>query len=1715
SNPDGTLSVTFPNVCTTTTSTFIVRSVYGQWDNPNADIIGTDTVNIRISTTAAPMTEAVTPAPCGNNTTGVITISSPVGPNVTYSATNGAITINQASPVFTLGAGTYTITATDNNTGCQTVKTVIINVQTTLSATATPTNAACPGSATGSITVTPSQGTAPYTYSLNGGTLGSNNIFSNLTPGDYEIDVRDNFGCTFSLSITVGANSGFTATTATTLTSCAGAANGSITVTPTGGTSPFNYTLGAVTQPSNTFSGVLGGTYNILVADAAGCSFNVTATVNDGVSFTTTATTTNAACLGSATGSITVTPPTNGNAPYQYKLDTAATSAFQVGNTFNGLASGTYNLVVKDASGCLFNLTATVADNTGATATAATTNSACAAAATGTITITPVLGTSPFQYSNDNGTSFVNSATFNGLASGTYPLVVKDANGCLFNLNATVANDAGSSATATATNSACAVASTGTITITATQGTSPFQYSNDNGTTFVNTATFNGLASGTYNLAVKDANGCVYNFTKTVVNDPGSSGTAVATNSACAVASTGTITITATQGTSPFQYSNDNGTTFQNTATFTGLASGTYNLAIKDANGCVYNFTKAVGNDPGSSATATSTNSACAVAATGSITITTTQGTSPFQYSNDNGTSFVNTATFTGLAAGTYNLAVKDVNGCVFNFTKTVGNDPGSSATATSTNSACAVAATGSITITATAGTSPFQYSNDNGTTYQNTATFSGLASGTYNLAVKDVNGCVYNFTKAVGNDPGTNATATSVNSACAAAATGSITITPTAGTSPYQFSKDDGLTYQNAATFTGLASGTYLLAVKDVNGCVFKFSKAVGNDIGATATASSTNAACITSNTGTISISAVLGTSPFQYSNDNGATFQLGNSFSNLLPGSYNLAIKDVNGCVFNFTQSVGNDIGTTATAATVNAACSGSATGKIIITPVLGTAPFQYSIDNGTTYFVTDTFPGLPSGIYNLAVKDVNGCTVNLNTTINNSPGSSATARTVNSACAAAATGKIIVTPGIGTAPFRYSLDNVTYQTNDTFPNLASGTYTVYVLDANNCAYNFSATVGNDPGVRAINRTLNAACSGAATGTIIATPTLGTAPFEFLVDTATANTYQSSNIFRNMAAGTYDVTVRDANLCTFLMTATVSNNVGVRADTLIDKASCAIIPNGKITIIPTAGIAPFSYQLNGGAFQTSNEFDQLFSGNFTVVVKDSAACTLTLNITVGNAARVVIDSVNIVRPTCNGLTNGTIAIYPRLGVPPYRYSINSSSWQNSNIFNNRGASASDTIRIMDNSGCVKDTIITVTEPAALTIATSSVQATCTGNPDGSITVTSTGGTLPYEYTLNPTGNSGYQTNPVFPLVIGNYTLTTRDAKGCKTSTTQAVTLNDTMRLELGNDTTLCIGKTITFNTQTNNETTVFHWTPSLYLNDTLFKNPTAAAADTIKYYLEARWGICTRKDSITVNVLLKPIAFAGNDTAVCFKTPAYLHGSVGKVSGPVTYLWAPPTFLSATNTPDVTANIDTTGSYRYFLTVKDNYGCGFTSTDSVRVTMQPLVPAFAGNDTNAIQNHPHQLKATGGVSYSWWPIGPLNNANIANPLATISQNTNFIVTVTDVAGCVGQDTVLLRAYRGPNYLCPNAFSPNGDGNNDRFRALPVGIRSTAYFRIFNRYGELMFETSTWEGQFLKGWDGMYKGKPQLGGAYVWTAKGVDETGKEVLQSGTVVLVR
>ena len=240
-----------------------------------------------------------------------------------------------------------------------------------------------------------------------------------------------------------------------------------------------------------------------------------------------------------------------------------------------------------------------------------------------------------------------------------------------------------------------------------------------------------------------------------------------------------------------------------------------------------------------------------------------------------------------------------------------------------------------------------------------------------------------------------------------------------------------------------------------------------------------------------------------------------------------------------------------------------------------------------------------------------------------------------------------------------------------------------------------------------------------------------------------------------------------------------------------------------------------------------------------------------------------------------------------------------------------------------------------------------------------------------------------------------------------------------------------------------------------------------------------------------------------------VCnYKRDTILVGTVSNTSGPVNYQWSPAATISTPNQSTTIATPDSTQTYT--LTVTDAYGCNFSITDNVIVFVQPKVPAFAGHDTIAMRGAQHQLMASGGVSYEWTPTFPLNYPSIYNPLATLNDDQMFLAVVTDAEGCLGVDTIFIRVYDGPTYYVPNSFTPNGDGLNDIFRAVPVGISYTQYFKIFNRFGELIFQTNRW----LQGWDGKKLGKAQPSGTYIWIVKGIDKDNKVVEQKGTVILI-
>ncbi|MEJ7674450.1 MAG: gliding motility-associated C-terminal domain-containing protein [Chitinophagaceae bacterium] len=624
---------------------------------------------------------------------------------------------------------------------------------------------------------------------------------------------------------------------------------------------------------------------------------------------------------------------------------------------------------------------------------------------------------------------------------------------------------------------------------------------------------------------------------------------------------------------------------------------------------------------------------------------------------------------------------------------------------------------------------------------------------------------------------------------------------------------------------------------------------------------------------------------------------------------------------------------------------------------------------------------------------------------------------------------------------------------------------------------------------------------CPGPVTGSVEIVPVHGSAPYLYSLN---GGGFQTSNIYKNLSEGTYSLVVKDASGCSYSTVISISTTNLV--STKVTNTTCGK-RSGSILVTPAFGRPPYTYSLNGGVNQTANIFNNLAEGAYDIVIKDSTSCSYKFSATVG-ADNFLTANLDIIKPDCLGNANGSVVVHPSSGNAPYQFALDSNPFTSDSIFNN--LSARDYIlHVKDSLGCIKDIVITLSQPNLFEISGITTYASTCLSSDGIIFVKANGGTTPYMYSIDSAKT--FSLSNTFTAGAGAHPIVVRDAKGCISNGVAIVDAKDNkIKVDVGPDKTICYGSSINLSSTTNLKATSFSWTPALGLNDPTSANPIATPLDTTTYILTAKTLVCEGSDTITINVLPKPIANAGKDTTICNKTYAILKGSATKISGGVTYLWLPSAGLDSPTSSTTIARPTTTGAHNYRLQVSDTYGCNFKVYDDVKVTMNETLAASAGNDTVASIGMPHQLLGSGGIDYLWSPSNVLDDPLAQNPIASLQNDTRFNVVVKDTLGCVGTSTVLVKVYKGVTYYIPNAFTPNGDGINDVFRAIAPGIQ-TNYFRIFNRWGKLMFQTNNTS----KGWNGIHLGVPQPSAVYVWIIKGLDLSGKIVELKGTVTLIR
>ncbi|RDI11238.1 T9SS type A sorting domain-containing protein [Flavobacterium sp. AG291] len=986
---------------------------------------------------------------------------------------------------------------------------------------------------------------------------------------------------------------------------CNGGANGSATANVSGGTAPHTYlwSNGATTA---TTTGLAAGTYTVTVTDANGASVQEQVIITQPASpLTATAgAQTNVSCNSGANGAATVAV-SGGTPGYTYSWAPSGGT----GATATGLSAGVYTVTVTDANGCIATQSFTITQPALLTATAgAQTNVSCNSGSNGSATVNVTGGTPGYTYSwaPSGGTA----ATATGLTAGVYMVTVTDANGCIATQSFTITQPAPLTATAGAQNNvSCNGGFNGSATVNVTGGTPGYSYlwAPSGGTA----ATATGLTAGTYTVTVTDANGCIANQSFTITQ-PASPLTATAgaqTNVSCNSGANGSATVAVTGGTAGYTYSW--GPSGGTGATATGLSAGVYTVTVTDANGCIALQSFTITQPAPLTVTAgAQTNVSCNSGSNGSATVSVTGGTPGYTYSwaPSGGTA----ATANGLSAGTYTVTVTDANGCIATQSFTITQPALLNATAGSqSNVSCNGGTNGSATVNVTGGTPGYTYSwvPSGGTA----ATATGLSAGTYTVTVTDANGCTATKSFTITQPTLLNATAgAQTNVSCNSGANGSATVSVSGGTPGYTYSwAPSGGT---AATATGLSAGTYTVTVTDANGCIATRSFNITQPTLLNATAGTqTNVSCNGGANGSATVAVSGGTPGYTYSwAPSGGTAATATGLS---AGTYTVTVTDANGCMATKSFTVTQPTLLNATAGTqTNVSCNGGANGSATVAVSGGTPGYTYSwAPSGGT---AATANGLSAGTYTVTVTDANGCIDTQSFTISQPALLNATAGSqTNVSCNGGANGSATVAVSGGTPGYTYTWAP-SGGTAATATGLSAGTYTVTVTDANGCTDNQSFIITQP--ASALTATsgaqTNVSCNGGANGSAAVNVSGGTPGYTY----AWSPSGGTAATATGLSAGTYTVTVTDANGCVTTQSFTITQPAPLTATVAQDfPATCAENSDGGATITVTGGVLPYAYVWDNG--ETTASAETLSVGNHTVMVTDANSCTLTATVAVG----------------------------------------------------------------------------------------------------------------------------------------------------------------------------------------------------------------------------------------------------------------------------------------------------------------------------------------------------------------------------------------------------------------------------------------------------------------------------------------------------------------
>lgn len=1624
----------------------------------------------------------ITTAACQGSATGAvaITASGGIAPLAfNWSGPNGFSSANAS--ISGLASGIYTLSISDGH-GCIVTRSYdvsepgIFNVSTTLSEFPGSWNVSCAAATDGSITLSTSGGTGALSYTWNGPSIldPAQQDQSGLAAGSYTVMIADENGCSTLASYTLSAPQTFATSLQPGLygtfnTSCAGAEDGFINASITGGTVLYDIAWtgpdGFTASTTNIFD-LAPGSYTLTASDANGCSTSATRTLLAPTALSATlapATSTSGdaiACHGASTGSIDLTL-TGGAQPYS--------TSWQGPNGFNstaqdisGLVAGTYALTVSDSNGCTevlpieltepdpIVINTTIADYNGAALS-------CFGATNGSISTSVLGGAGAITLSWSGPNSFSsNAANISNLGAGSYALTVLDENGCSNSATIDlVAPEPLSNAFALSDHLghaiSCDGAADGTISLSTSGGTAPYsiEWSGPNGFTSTSSE-LDDLEAGLYSLSVSDANGCtIQSGVELEQPMPISiallpSAYAGGYNISCSGASDGSVNMSVDGGTAPYTVAWSDGLGFTSPdEDLVNIGAGIYEVIVTDANGCsaAAQANLSAPDALGISATLSGTpgaNIACAGASDGSILLDLVGGTLPYTTTWSNGSSGIE---LQNVGAGSYSVEVTDANGCsatgtyILEAPQSVFVELTASQHPSGFALACADGTDGQIEGAVTGGTPGYDHawSGPNGP-IAGTSSIGNLGVGSYTLVVTDANGCSGSSTITL-NAPqpiSLVATAVSYNGGyhitCMGESNGQASASASGGSAPYTFSWTgaNGFTADGTMIDTVLA-GSYVVSVTDSYGCSASSSieliepSALDLDLTLSDVVQGYHVGC-DNNDGSITAIASGGTPDhtFSWTNDSGFG-SADQTISGLSAGIYQIVLSDANGCEFAANATLLQADGITVEFTSTPNTCPGDAIGTISTVVNGGVAPYQFHWvgSNGTVGSDQD-LAGLEAGSYTLSVSDALGCSADFNAQVTGPAAITSGAYLsfygqYNLQCAGDASGVIELQPTGGTAPHTLTVSgpNGFTSTSSSLSGLVAGSYAIAIVDANGCALDTTVTL-TAPEL-SIQTTLsvsiyasgtNVSCNGGSDGWIQATVDGGVGPYQFTWRGPDSLEFDTSDI-NGLTAGNYayELVVTDGNQCSFFTEVTL-----------------------------TEPDSPLVAQVTTSAFDGGHQV------------------------------------------SCAGAVDGSIALDISGGNGGYTI-----DWQGPNGFSGQGATLQDQqsgdylATITDINGCSLQVDVTLGAPDPLSIALDAftypggTQISCANANDGSVIATIGGGTSAYSSAwTGPNGYSAADTS-IAALAPGTYCLVATDANGCAQQACITIAAPEVLAAA-ANPTAAACGEdvgAVDLNVSGGSLPYTYQWSNGSISEDL---NSLAAGDYSVSVTDANGCGATTVAEVIGTPAVLAVGTVTHN---------ACSGGSAGSISLETTSGTAPFDYLWSTG--ETNSQLSGLSAGTRTVSITDSNGCTFTTaftiTESAPITIEGdlsmhtggyNVSTWGGNDGSIL------IQVDGGspaYSYSW-------SNGASSPAINDLQAGSYAVEVSDSNGCTA--SVVFVLDQPEDLIMPTGYSPNGDGANDSFFIRGLDAYPSNTFVVLNRWGNVVYDRlnyrNDWNGENIQG---------------------------------------